>query len=501
VTTVLLVLIHLVSCGLFFCVTLPFQRHNYVDLGELLAETSLLGGSSSTANSGSSSAASNSSPKLIPRIIHQTFRSRQVPENAKSIMRSWQDHNGNNWQFRFYDDEACLDFVRREFPEYLEAYKALPKDVERSDFFRYMVVLRLGGVYADIDVECRQPLDKVIRPTDTMVVGWESEVPTDAQAYKRHFARKRQVLQWFFAAAPGHPVLRQICQHIAHNTLRVFSNNTNRDTLERTGPGIWTDIVLRHSMRHPMHKVRSCRQPARSAAAMAGRPPAGQPVCHSVHRCTSTLRPHVHGPTAISSPCIIAHTTYNTTASGMLTPTHSTGPAWLVFLLQALHAGTAARCTHHRPNLHTACCPHHLPHHHTPCRLLQLDDPYKVRVLPRVAFGVHPAGIDGLTPDAREIVVLHHFMGSWKVRGGWYKKKPLLRQVQDILAPVLPWLRWVAGRGAVGRRGMHDVACCTVRRCCWCCWCWAVDPGDSSWQGAHTWHTRCSTGTQHNTTH
>ncbi len=89
-------------------------------------------------------------------------------------------------------------------------------------------------------------------------------------------------------------------------------------------------------------------------------------------------------------------------------------------------------------------------------------------MLPRVAFGVHPAGIDGLTPDAREIVVLHHFMGSWKVRGGWYKKKPLLRQVQDILAPVLPWLRWVgvtSGCGAAGgtaydaRRGLLQ--------CCW----------------------------------
>ena len=32
-----------------------------------------------------------------------------------------------------------MDFVSREFPEYLAAYRALPKHVERSDFFRYMV--------------------------------------------------------------------------------------------------------------------------------------------------------------------------------------------------------------------------------------------------------------------------------------------------------------------------------------------------------------------------
>ena len=51
-------------------------------------------------------------------------------------MQSWRLHNPD-WNFRFYDDEACLDFVAQEFPEYLEAYKGLPKNVERSDFFRY----------------------------------------------------------------------------------------------------------------------------------------------------------------------------------------------------------------------------------------------------------------------------------------------------------------------------------------------------------------------------
>lgn len=39
-------------------------------------------------------------------------------------------------QVRFYDDVAATNFVRREFPEYLEAYLSLPKDVERADFFR-----------------------------------------------------------------------------------------------------------------------------------------------------------------------------------------------------------------------------------------------------------------------------------------------------------------------------------------------------------------------------
>ena len=81
-------------------------------------------------------------PKLIPKIIHQTYKSVRVPEAMKPYMASWRLKN-QDWEIRFYDDAACLSFVQREFPEYLEAYKGLPKDVERSDFFRCFQLLSL----------------------------------------------------------------------------------------------------------------------------------------------------------------------------------------------------------------------------------------------------------------------------------------------------------------------------------------------------------------------
>lgn len=177
------------------------------------------------------------------------------------------------WELRFYDDQACLDFVQREFPEYLAAYLALPKQVERSDFFRYMVcaaccwgppsviclkaavalasgsqtlacrvarkvsellpataarcqrlghihwskqpglinrrceasrnrefsypfaqvVLRYGGVYADLDTECRQPMDALLQPRDALVACWENEFSSAAEAERRNYVRPRQV--------------------------------------------------------------------------------------------------------------------------------------------------------------------------------------------------------------------------------------------------------------------------------------------------------------------
>lgn len=87
----------------------------------------------------------------------------------------------------------------------------------------------------------------------------------------------QQVLNWVIAAAPGHPALTAAADRIVHNAgcgltrspmcllwstitavrraMRVISNraflgrrrlsnHSHRDTLERTGPGPWTDSVL-----------------------------------------------------------------------------------------------------------------------------------------------------------------------------------------------------------------------------------------------------------------
>lgn len=133
-------------------------------------------------------------PGRIPHIIHQTSRSfDSLPEPIPLLRESWTRLNPG-WDMQQWDDARCKEFVRKEFPEYYTAYMGLPKNVERADFFRYLVVLRYGGVYADIDTECKQPLDQVIRHTDSLLVGWEGEVPDDDALVNRHFARYRQVL-------------------------------------------------------------------------------------------------------------------------------------------------------------------------------------------------------------------------------------------------------------------------------------------------------------------
>ena len=272
VMSVFVLMLNVATCGFFLCRDASFpvgargmSAATHADLQQLYERSDLAvtqanmakrdrgagehGAGTATDPLAGTTPEGHPAPLMIPRVIHQTYKSSAVPDGVRPLMASWTALNPG-WVMRFYDDATCRQFVRAEFPEYYDAYLALPKDVERSDFFRYLVVLHTGGVYADIDTECRRPLDEFLRTTDTLVVGWEGEFATDEMAYSRHFVRRRQVLNWVFAGAPGHPALREICDHIARSVHRVFTNNTNRDTLERTGPGAFTDVVMRQFWKH-----------------------------------------------------------------------------------------------------------------------------------------------------------------------------------------------------------------------------------------------------------
>lgn len=191
-------------------------------------------------------------PKLIPRFIHQTLAGGTPPAAIRQYMASWRRLNPG-WEVRVYTDQDCLEFVRREFPEYLEAYRRLAKGVERADFFRYMVILHSGGVYADVDAECKQPLDSVLHSKDTLVAGWDNDFADAQAALEAGYVRMRQLGQWVFAGAPGHPALKELCDRIAAGVdqHQSFSLDSRINTLERTGAGLFTDVLLRHAAQHP----------------------------------------------------------------------------------------------------------------------------------------------------------------------------------------------------------------------------------------------------------
>ena len=71
-----------------------------------------------------------------------------------------------------------------------------------------------------------------------------------------HPLLRSQITNWFLASAPGHPALENAIQHVVESAATKFHNVAARDTVDRTGPGAFTDAVLKAAFDHPPSKVR-----------------------------------------------------------------------------------------------------------------------------------------------------------------------------------------------------------------------------------------------------
>jgi hypothetical protein len=192
------------------------------------------------ANNPRSPASSSPLLALIPKVVHMTVEDRaRVPCHMLDTMRTWRDLNPGYrvWVWGAADRRRL---VSESFSAWLPYYDSLAEGVERADLFKYAVLSALGGVYADVDAECRVPIDewaaaaaegrggyaglllggsgngssstvgrspKTPPLTSALIVGVEA-VHDDPDTY--HIAKHIYPVQlsaWTIAASPGHPAL------------------------------------------------------------------------------------------------------------------------------------------------------------------------------------------------------------------------------------------------------------------------------------------------------
>ena len=81
---------------------------------------------------------------MIPKIIHQTYKSADLPADLKK----WHEKVKTlhpDWKVNLCTDEDNLQLVKEYFPHLLDAYKRLPYTIMRVDIVRYMYMVVYGG--------------------------------------------------------------------------------------------------------------------------------------------------------------------------------------------------------------------------------------------------------------------------------------------------------------------------------------------------------------------
>lgn len=175
----------------------------------------------------------------IPCHIHQQWKTRELSSEQQNSANSWKTKNpGCN--YTLWTDEDIETFMQTSFKDSIWSIWQYLKPIQRADAFRYAVLLKYGGFYADIDVDCVQPLkDWPVSKDISLILGYESSYHLGEETRKQVvFTRSEQVQNFFLASTPGHKVLKR-CLEI----LQMKFNWGIEDTLELTGPATLSDAA------------------------------------------------------------------------------------------------------------------------------------------------------------------------------------------------------------------------------------------------------------------
>lgn len=138
---------------------------------------------------------------MIPKIIWQTsaFEYSDQPYYIKVMSETWKELNPE-WEYRYVSDEDCKKMILEDYGQhFLDIYNSINFGYVRADFWRYLTLNKHGGVYADIDTYCLQPLNTWIDNTKDMVVSKET------------FAELGTVIiQWFFATSQNNKYMNSV---------------------------------------------------------------------------------------------------------------------------------------------------------------------------------------------------------------------------------------------------------------------------------------------------
>ncbi|KAG9086806.1 hypothetical protein FRC06_002867 [Ceratobasidium sp. 370] len=138
------------------------------------------------------------------KIIHQHWGAHGVPAIYHPLMASWQS-TYPDWVHVLWDENDNLKLVETFFPEWRNAYNALPSGIYRADFARNLYMYVFGGIYADLNSEALLPLKPILAAqgspsTDSAPIAFLGMMDTATA----HF---HSIPTAFMASsAPGHPL-------------------------------------------------------------------------------------------------------------------------------------------------------------------------------------------------------------------------------------------------------------------------------------------------------
>lgn len=176
----------------------------------------------------------------IPKIIHQTYKNNNLPKTYKLCQDEIKKLHPD-FEYRFYTDEDIDNFIKKYFPEYYKRFNELPRMIMKIDMFRYFLMYKYGGLYADMDYLMFKPFDIL----DKSVV-----IPTNRDVKNGNLT---SLGNCFFASVPNHPFWKSLIDtlHILDRKALPYQGFDN--VIKSTGPLFVFNMYKRYTNKDDIH--------------------------------------------------------------------------------------------------------------------------------------------------------------------------------------------------------------------------------------------------------
>lgn len=157
---------------------------------------------------------------MIPRIVHQTWKSGNVPARFRAFRESWVDHHPG-WEHRFWTDADNERFISERYAEFLPYMRMVSTPILRIDLVRLAYLHAFGGVYADLDYEVLRPIDPLLE-TSCAIVAREHD------GIGRVLRGRDFIINALLASPPAHPLWLDVMRAMvrSYRPQRVFERRT-----------------------------------------------------------------------------------------------------------------------------------------------------------------------------------------------------------------------------------------------------------------------------------
>jgi mannosyltransferase OCH1-like enzyme len=177
---------------------------------------------------------------MIPKIIWQTHESpyEDLPELYKTNSQTYKDLDG--WEYRYHSNADREAFIAEHFPQYLHLYLYIGPGIFRADFWRYLVLYKYGGFYADMDSRLFYDKDTPFAKT----------INDPNATFNVVTAKNTTFNNWLILCSKENPIMRHVagtvvskCQEFYEMRYNVFPDG---HWLQATGPEIYSSVVQQH---------------------------------------------------------------------------------------------------------------------------------------------------------------------------------------------------------------------------------------------------------------